>query len=846
MTLLRVLIAEDLEDDVLLLVEELRRGGYDPRWTRVDTQEAFREALSGHGWDLVITDYSMPAMNAPDVIRAVKEKTPDIPVIIVSGIMGEDYAVDAMRAGAEDYLVKGRLSRLAPAVERALRETEAKKAGRRSEEEARLLTRLLKTVMEINQAIARQPDRESMLKEACRILVEQGGFLMCWIGMVDFDSGAVAPAARAGLDAGFIERLDLRIDGATPGRDPMGTAVRMGRYAICRDIEADERCDYWREAAMERGYRSSAAFPLRVHDRVVGAINVFSPNTRVFEEKTVGLLVNLAEDIGHALQSIGEAAERRAAVAALGESEERLRTIFESAMDGMFVIDMEGRYVDVNFAGCHMFGYARDEILSSDVSLLFFPEDFKSSIAGHRALWRKGAFLPEVRLRKKDGSEIWVDLAITPFSVGDRELALGIKRDITERKHTGEALRESEERFRQIFEQNDDAQIILKHGACKIIDANPAAVSLYGFTRQELVEGGLRLLMPPEEYERHKRKFLDAGDGRGIRIERMETLRKDGGKITVSINGRIIRLKQCGVVYCTVRDMTGKLRMEEEARFIQAKLVHANKMASIGTLASGVAHEINNPNNFILFNSTLLADAWKDAAKILDGYYLENGDFSMGGLPFSEMKEVLPELLSGITEGSRRIRRIVDNLKDFSRVSKQGVEGEMDVNRAVMAAAAMLSNQISNYTDGFHIICADGLPPLKGCEQKIEQVVINLIVNALHAISSREDRIWVSTFYDRPSGSVLIEVKDEGCGMSEEIMERITDPFFTTRADTGGTGLGLSISYSIIKEHRGMMEFASTPGKGTTVTIRLPAVPENAGDAQDAGPSGEMARRRFD
>jgi signal transduction histidine kinase len=140
-------------------------------------------------------------------------------------------------------------------------------------------------------------------------------------------------------------------------------------------------------------------------------------------------------------------------------------------------------------------------------------------------------------------------------------------------------------------------------------------------------------------------------------------------------------------------------------------------------------------------------------------------------------------------------------------------------------------------------VCADDLPPLKGSEQKIEQVVINLIVNALHALSSRVDRIWVTTFYDKISDSVLIEVKDEGCGMSSEIMERITDPFFTTRTDTGGTGLGLSISYSIIKEHKGMMDFASTPGKGTIVTIRLPVTSNNAGEADpgDTGACGEIA-----
>ncbi len=487
---IKVLIAEDLEDDALLIIEELRRGGYDAEYRRVETEEELSEALDGSAWSLVITDYSMPRFSAMEAIRVAGEKAPDLPVIIVSGVMGEDFAVDAMKAGAKDYLIKDRLSRLVPAVERVLREAEGTRARRRSEEEARHLNRLLRTVTEIDQAIVRQCDTDGLLRDACRILVEQGGFLMCWIGMADFESGRVVPVARAGFEGGYLEGLDVRLDDSPRAQGPTGTAIRTAHHVVCRNTEADERFRPWRKEAVKRGYRSSASFPLRVRGRVAGAVNVYSNDPVVFEEKTVNLLDRLADDIGYALQVIEESQKHALVVAALRESEERLRTIFESAMDGMFVIDMEGRYVDVNFAGCHMFGYTREEILSADASMLIFPEDKGKRLMEHRGYWKKGAFIPEVRMRKKDGAEIWVDLAITPFSVGDKELALGIKRDITERRLAEEALRESEERFRQIFEQNEDAQIILKHGTCEIIDANPAATTLYGFTREELVEGG--------------------------------------------------------------------------------------------------------------------------------------------------------------------------------------------------------------------------------------------------------------------------------------------------------------------------------------------------------------------
>ncbi|MBI5888516.1 MAG: hybrid sensor histidine kinase/response regulator [Deltaproteobacteria bacterium] len=275
----------------------------------------------------------------------------------------------------------------------------------------------------------------------------------------------------------------------------------------------------------------------------------------------------------------------------------------------------------------------------------------------------------------------------------------------------------------------------------------------------------------------------------------------------------------------------GRRRMEEEVRAINERLVHANKMASLGTLASGVAHEINNPNNYIMLNAELLSDAWKDAAAILEGYYRSNGDFMLGGLPFSEMKKTVPELLSGIADGARRIKDIVDGLKDFSRIESADLHREFDVNRAVDAAVRLLSNEITRYTDIFTFAPAADLPPVKGSAQRIEQVIINLIMNSLHALGGRGRGVWLGTFYDAATDSVIIKVKDEGGGMPKEVAVRATEPFFTTKTDMGGTGLGLSISYSIIKEHGGALEFESAPGIGTIAMVRLPAA-SRAGQAQ--------------
>lgn len=820
---LKVLIAEDSEDDLIFLMRELRRGGYDMSFLRVENERDLDDALEKGPWDLVISDYVMPRLCGLEVVKAVRERGIEVPVIVVSGLMGEDLAVTAMKAGADDYILKDKLFRLLPAIERELRDYATKRAHRKAEEELRTLNRLFETLIEADKMLVRETSGRRVLSETCRILVEKAGFRAAWIGKSEPSTGKVVPLAASGCDGEFLRAArEVRIEGPRE-QDTVGRALSSGSYSVCLDMESGGTAfKPPGKGAAPQGCRACASFPLVVRGAVFGALTVYSESPSVFFEKMVDLLLGLAADVGSSLQSLDEASERRRAVDALRESEERLRTIFESAMDGMFVIDMEGRYLDVNLAGCLMAGYSREEILSSDVTLLSDPGGI-CRMDDRRPFWQKGGFLQEVPLRRKDGSVFWVDMAITPFKVGEKELVLGVKRDITARKNAEDALRESEERFRQIFEQNQNAQVLIEYGSFRITDANPAARMLFGYSKEELAASDPPLSMLDQGLSEAIR-CLSAREA-GFMIDRAEGRRKDGSSVTFSARGQFISLKGGAgkMVLCSFQDLTDFIRMEEEARLMQAKLIHANKMTSIGTLASGVAHEINNPNNFILFNAALLSDAWKDAVRILDGYYREHGDFSLGGLPYSEMSEVIPELLTGITDGSRRIKGIVDSLKDFSRPDRTGLDGELDVNRAVLAAVSILGSLIMKHTDRFEVSTSEGLPAVRGSSQKVEQVLINLILNALNALPERSKGVRVGTRHDREKGEVVIEVRDEGAGMSKEVLERITEPFFTTRGDSGGTGLGLSISYSIIREHKGSMDFESEPGRGTTVSIRLPA-----------------------
>lgn len=270
------------------------------------------------------------------------------------------------------------------------------------------------------------------------------------------------------------------------------------------------------------------------------------------------------------------------------------------------------------------------------------------------------------------------------------------------------------------------------------------------------------------------------------------------------------------------RDITSKVRMENEAKTMQSKLIQTNKMTALGTLVSGVAHEINNPNSYILSNSQLLSEIWSDTHKVLEEHYKTNGEFHLGGLEYSEIQNVVPKLLYGINDGAIRISNIVHYLKDFARTERSNMDGKIDINRVIMNSSTILTKKIQDITDNFHFTADSDLPLVRGSSQQIEQVVMNLIINALHALDDRQSGIMIRTSYDKNTNFATIMIKDEGIGMNEETLERITEPFFTTKLNDGGTGLGLSISYSIVKEHNGQLEFESAPGKGTIAYLRLP------------------------
>ncbi|MBI5576760.1 MAG: PAS domain S-box protein [Deltaproteobacteria bacterium] len=384
------------------------------------------------------------------------------------------------------------------------------------------------------------------------------------------------------------------------------------------------------------------------------------------------------------------------------------------------------------------------------------------------------------------------------------------------------------EHFRQMFEQNEEPILLFEPGTARIQDANPAAEALYGYTRQEMTVKGPSLFVVPVELPELEKRISGIDEHRRLVLDRVRHIRRDGENIIVSVRGKSIRLLEGGSIsYCTFRDVTERIRMENEAITRQAQLIHASRMAALGTIVSGVAHEINNPNNLIMFNAPMIGKAWRDAEPVLEKFHQENGDFLLGGLPFSEMREIVPKLVDGISGGSARIRNIVGTLKEFARQDTRKQDCRVSANDVVKNAAAILNHEITKKCRNFRVSYDESDPAVQGCSQQLEQVVVNLIMNSLQALRDKNRAIRISTSFDRREGKTGICVEDEGEGMSEDVIKRLSEPFFSTRSEEGGLGLGLSISFSIIKEHGGTIEYRSEAGKGTAARIILPAAPES-------------------
>jgi hypothetical protein len=583
-----------------------------------------------------------------------------------------------------------------------------------------------------------------------------------------------------------------------------------------RDIGADDYEQWWNDPEEPK-----VAERVGVADRqlaiVCGRTDLFR-SAEAFQEGpwmvlVAGLLFTVL--LSFYLARIRENIRQRAAMERrLVEREELFRQMTETVDEAFWATSASGlELIYLSPAFGKILGIANDVDRPSLLDAAY-PDDRPALAEALQRTGREGTDTEVVhRIRRADGVLRWV--RTRGFAVRGTDglvyRLVGFMEDITERKLADEALRESEAKLRDLFQQSPDI-IMTVDVQGKILLMNRSIPTLPA----ERAVGHSSLALMPRGFRKWFRKALKKVFRKGA-TRQFQYSANDG----TYWEGRIVPIRSAEGPPTAAMVIAGDVT---EKRNLEAQALRNARLASIGVLAAGVAHEINNPNNAIQFNASLISRAWRDITPIMREYAEENGDFALAGLPFSEAGDSFPRLLSEITRNSDRIRRIVQNLKHMSRQDTGELTEEVDVQQVLEAAVMILHNQIQKLTDVCTLQVPDGLPWVRGNSQQLEQVFINVLLNALQSLPDRTKGVHICAGFDADDSMLRVAIRDEGRGISARDLGRLTEPFFTTRTDAGGTGLGLSISRSIVERHGGGIEFESEPGSGTTAIIRVPAI----------------------
>jgi two-component system cell cycle sensor histidine kinase/response regulator CckA len=422
-TPLRALIAEDSENDTLLLVRELTRAGYDLSYERVQSAAAMREALDQRSWDVVIGDYSMPQFSGTAALLLLRERDPDVPFIFVSGTIGEDVAVEAMRAGAQDYLNKSNLRRLVPAIERELREVENRRERRRANAELLERARLGELNTEVGVALTQGGRLSDTLQRCADALVRHLDVAFASLWTVDDAGVALDLVARAGgtpgkssPDTGDAERrLPL-------GLGEIGAIAQDARPYTTNEIAGDVRINNQAWAARE-GLVAFAGYPLIVQDRVVGVMAMYS--RQPLSSFVIKSLLPVADGLAVGI-------ERRRAEAELRRSEHRFETVFRSSPVGITISSLaEGRYLDVNAAFLRMVGRTREEVIGRTAFDIAFWRDPADRERVVRQLESGTQQEMEITVQAKDGTVRHALVALERIDIGGTPCLVALLHDVS-------------------------------------------------------------------------------------------------------------------------------------------------------------------------------------------------------------------------------------------------------------------------------------------------------------------------------------------------------------------------------------------------------------------------------
>jgi PAS domain S-box-containing protein len=730
---------------------------------------------------------------------------------------------------------------------------------KRAQKELCKITRALKVLSECNEVVIRAKEESDLLHNICKIIVEVGGYRLAWIGLAEQDEKkTVRPVAQAGYEEGYLDTTNITWADTERGRGPTGVAIRTGKPSINRNVLKNPDYAPWRAEAIKRGYQSSIALPLIAGDQTLGALNIYAAEPDAFDAEEVRLLTELANDMAYGIMTLRTRAERKRMEEEQARLQRRLEALWKTAR--MVNADYQTlcNHVLVEIVAMTQSRYGFYGFLNEDESVMTLYSWSKEAMKDCQIqdksieypIVKAGLWGDAVRKRRiliindyqadhpskrglPKGHVPLTRILVVPIFSNSRIVALAAvankptqyteedaeqinafvtsAQTILEKRQAEEALKEAEQRYRELVEGLDAIVWEADAQTWQFTFVSKRAEAILGYpVNQWLSEPNFWIdhIHPDDRNEAVSFCQLYTQKGRDHEFE-YRMIAADGSVVwlrdVVTVEcaeGKPVRLK--GVMI----DITPLKKAEEEKEKIQAQLLQAQKMEAIGRLAGGVAHDFNN----------LLTT--------IQGYT----DLIM--MKIDEMNPLYKDLeqihLAAVRAGS-----LTRQLLLFSR--RQPMElVPLDINKTIDDLLKMLSRLI-----GEDITISTDMEPdlwtVRADAGNIEQVIMNLAVNARDAMPKggrliiRTENVIMDEEHckvipeARPGKFVCLSIEDTGVGMDKEIIQRIFEPFFSTKEAGKGTGLGLSVVYGIVKQHKGWINVYSEPGQGSIFKVYLPA-----------------------
>ena len=678
-------------------------------------------------------------------------------------------------------------------------------ALKQTEREMARLSRLYAALSQINQAIVWTPDRDGLFRKICRVLVEQGGLRMAWIGWADAPGGRLLPLAACGDKHGYLRGEEAHAGEPAQGRGPCGTIDRPNdrpdRPRVCNDLLADPAAQARRRDLERSGFLAGAAFPIRAQGTVCGLLGVYADRRDFFQDKEITLLAEAATDISFALDNFAQDEARRRAEQTLRGEMQFSDTMLESLPGIVYFYDTSGRFLRWNRNFEVVSGYSGAEIAGMHPRDFFAPADQPRVEERIAEVFARGESSVEAPFVSRDGRATSYFFTGQRMVFQDKTCLVGVGIDISERKRAETALRDAELRYHTLFEQTPVGVAVVDPATASIIECNEQAARQLGYTRQELAGRAMADLEAKDTGAEIEQRI---GKLSGEVRHQFETQhRTRSGEIRdVFVSGRLIELGGRKLIHCVFFDITERVRIEaEREKRHRAEAADRIKSSFLATMS----HELRTPLNAII------------------GFTGFTGIMAQGlAGPLTEEQR---QQLGLVQASGRHLLALVNDVLDISRIESGQMDiahERFDLRQSLDRIAALFAPQAQAKNLALHTQIAPALGEAVGDQRRFEQILLNLLGNAVKFT----DRGRIVLAADLVGGTIRVQVSDSGIGIKPEDLPTLFQPFRQIDSSLArqhdGTGLGLAICQRLTTLMGGHIHVDSQWGRGSTFSVTLP------------------------